>query len=361
MGYEGDLQNRLNSSAHRLLLLDFLLSELMSARIDKLKSQPSQELESVESSTTAQLTESLKTLNLSNPPAGVSPAQFFKQLLSVIERVNPAQREVLIGKPFFTGSLSNDQWKILQQASMDLESEYAMRRTMLITRLQATVQSFTWSDRAKNMSKSALEAAEMNDFKTSAFTNVSVADVIAARTDLTTINKVSSVPPATRGLAKTENYGQLTKVKIGRVPDRGGRPSEQAPPPPEMPSWQQRTGPQHGQQGGSGQGGLHFFGGGNQSGGSRGGGSHKVGETEKDIMLGRAMDIKVKVVIIMEVIEKIITIKGVAIKVVMQHIEIRMIIGAKREDNIMEIKIVIVGYKGRDGKENINANDISPN
>ena len=111
----------------------------------------------------------------------------------------------------------------------------------------------------------------------SAFTNVSVADVIAARTDITTINKVSSVPPATRGLAKTENYGQLTKVKIGRVPDRGGRPSEQAPPPPEMPSWQQRTGPQHGQQGGSGQGGLHFFGGGNQSGGSRGGGSHQGG------------------------------------------------------------------------------------
>ena len=38
-----------------------------------------------------------------------------------------------------------------------------MRRTMLITRLRATVQSFTWSDRAKNMSKSAIEAAEMND------------------------------------------------------------------------------------------------------------------------------------------------------------------------------------------------------
>lgn len=69
----------------------------------------------------------------------------------------------------------------------------------------------------------------------------------------------------------------MTKVKIGRVPDRGGRPSEQAPPPPEMPSWQQRTGPQHGQQGGSGQGGLPFFGGGNQSGGNRGGGSHQGG------------------------------------------------------------------------------------
>ena len=87
----------------------------------------------------------------------------------------------------------------------------------------------------------------------------------------------------------------------------------------------------------------------------------EVIEGEVDIMLGRAMDIKVKVVIIMEVIEKIITTKGVAIKVVMQHIEIMMIIGAKREDNITETKIVIVGYKGRAGKENINANEISPN
>ena len=87
----------------------------------------------------------------------------------------------------------------------------------------------------------------------------------------------------------------------------------------------------------------------------------EVIEGEGDIMLGRAMDIKVKVVIIMEVIEKIITTKGVALKVVMQHIEIRMIIGAKREDNIMETKIDIVGYKGRAGKENINANEISPN
>ena len=75
---------------------------------------------SVDSSTTAQLSESLKTLNLSSPPVGVSPAQFFKQLLSVIERVNPTQREMLIGQPLFTGTLSDEQWKVLQQAAMDL-------------------------------------------------------------------------------------------------------------------------------------------------------------------------------------------------------------------------------------------------
>ena len=75
---------------------------------------------SVDSSTTSQLTESLKTLNLSSPPAGVSPAQFFKQLLSVIERVNPNQRAVLLGQPLCTASLSDDQWRLLQQIAMDL-------------------------------------------------------------------------------------------------------------------------------------------------------------------------------------------------------------------------------------------------
>ena len=85
----------------------------------------------------------------------------------------------------------------------------------------------------------------------------------------------------------------------------------------------------------------------------------EVIEGEGDIMLGRAMDIKVKVLIIMEVIEKIITTKGVALKVVMQHIGISMTIGAKKEENIMETKIVIVGYKGRAGKENIDANEIA--
>ena len=68
-----------------------------------------------------------------------------------------------------------------------------------------------------------------------------MADVLAARQDLTIINKVSSVPPATRGLVKADNYGQLTKVKIGRVPDRGGRPSEQEPPPPETVSYTHLT------------------------------------------------------------------------------------------------------------------------
>ena len=54
------------------------------------------------------------------------------------------------------------------------------------------------------------------------------------------MKKISSSAPETRN-----DKNSLTKVKVGRVPDRGGRPAEMATPPPEMPSWQQRSGQSH--------------------------------------------------------------------------------------------------------------------
>ena len=41
--YEGDLKTRLNSYTHRIILLDFLLSELLSARIEKVEKPPSED------------------------------------------------------------------------------------------------------------------------------------------------------------------------------------------------------------------------------------------------------------------------------------------------------------------------------
>lgn len=48
----------------------------------------------------------------------------------------------LIGKPLFTGELSDKQWKMLEQMQREMHAEYLMRRQMLIKRLDVTVQSF---------------------------------------------------------------------------------------------------------------------------------------------------------------------------------------------------------------------------
>ena len=71
--------------------------------------------------------------------------------------------------------------------------------------------------------------------------------ILAAREDDAAIAKVCARPPTARS-----SSNPLTKTKVGRVPDRGGRPFEQAPPPPEMPSWQKRQDGGGGGRGGGG-------------------------------------------------------------------------------------------------------------
>lgn len=152
---------------------------------------------------------------------------------------------------------------ILFQAAQDLEQEFALRRSMLITRFSATMDSFLWSERAKGQNQDVignfLADFDKNNLVKSHNAQIGVSDLLAARSDILEIQKVSSTPPESR----IDNA--LTKIKVGRVPDRGGRPSEQAAPPPEMPSWQQRSGQPHSARGG---------GGGHRGGGGHGGGRH---------------------------------------------------------------------------------------
>ena len=48
-----------------------------------------------------------------------------------------------------TQGLSQDQWATLDQINEALTQEYAVRREMLLTRADVTVQSLGWSDKAK--------------------------------------------------------------------------------------------------------------------------------------------------------------------------------------------------------------------
>jgi len=275
----GESSQRLQEYSDRHLLLEFLLDEILVAK------KVNQMSENGSTSTNSNLTSLfgiLNSLKLSQPPSNTPVGALFNKF---IERINgmPANlKSFLISDPLFTAlSLNASQWNQLNEIAQRLEAEYALRRTMLITRLNATLQSFAWSDRAKVMPKHIAEAISMNRFNQSKFSHITVADALAARKDLLKLKKVSSSAPETRNAKNS-----LTKVKVGRVPDRGGRPSEMAAPPPEMPSWQQRSGQSHastnynknqrGGGGGGGGGGSRYSGG--SSGGSHGGGQGGRGE-----------------------------------------------------------------------------------
>ena len=48
-----------------------------------------------------------------------------------------------------THPLSLEQWATLDKVNEALTKEYAVRRQMLLTRCDVTIQSFRWCDRAK--------------------------------------------------------------------------------------------------------------------------------------------------------------------------------------------------------------------
>lgn len=54
-----------------------------------------------------------------------------------------------IGKPLLKARLSDKQWQFVMEANATLAEEYRIRREMLLKRLDVTIQSFMWSDKAK--------------------------------------------------------------------------------------------------------------------------------------------------------------------------------------------------------------------
>uniref|UniRef100_A0AAZ3QYT1 Family with sequence similarity 98 member B n=1 Tax=Oncorhynchus tshawytscha TaxID=74940 RepID=A0AAZ3QYT1_ONCTS len=147
-------------------------------------------------------------------------------------------------------SLLQEKIEAINQA---LVNEYEVRRKMLLKRLDVTVQSFGWSDKAKSVLfiYSIFLANVYPPLRSTLATKskVSVAHLFAAREDLSKIMRTSS--------------GRIREktacVLMGRVPDRGGRPTEIEAPPPEMPTWQKRQdGPQGGGHYGSGGRGGNF-------------------------------------------------------------------------------------------------------
>ena len=105
-----------------------------------------------------------------------------------------------------------------------LRRDYAIRREMLVRRLGVTLQSFLWSKRIRGTEKEAsleglvrrmrdeLDVSPAENLLASVFTSApALVDDMSART-------------VTRGLSSFD--AAVKHVRIGPVPDRGGRPGE---------------------------------------------------------------------------------------------------------------------------------------
>uniref|UniRef100_UPI003AAA9CBA protein FAM98A n=1 Tax=Centroberyx gerrardi TaxID=166262 RepID=UPI003AAA9CBA len=251
----GDVTQRLLNKTNCLLLLTFLVSELEASRMILVNKPQKKAQESGGSPVFLELKGICVALGMSKPPANITMFQFFsgieKKLKEAITRV-PATH---VGEPLMKKALGPVHWEKIEAINQALVNEYEVRRKMLLKRLDVTVQSFGWSDRAKTHAEKMAKIYPPLRATLSMTSKVSVAHLFAAREDLSKILRTSS------GRIREKTACAINKVLMGRVPDRGGRPCEIEPPPPEMPSWQKRQD--------APQGGGHY--GGRGGGGSRGG------------------------------------------------------------------------------------------
>lgn len=273
---QGPVSDRLNTAEDRHLLVKYLVSELVAARILR-ENRPEKrlDLKLKESEQASDLRKILQILGYPQPPKNITMELLLKKLVPSIQSLIAKAPKDLIGNPIFSGTLSEAQWETLETVNRDLHDEYFIRREMLLKRLDCTIQSFQWSGKTKGKEgKFERDYGEKRKLLASE-PEIGIADLLAARDDVAIIEKTSSAA------VRKHTKSSINRVMIGAVPDRGGRTSEQAPPPPEMPPWQQRNaGPMGGGGGGGrggGRGGFSNFsrggGGGVNSSNSRGGGA----------------------------------------------------------------------------------------
>lgn len=264
----GDATKRLLVQKNCLLLLTYLISELEAARMLSVNAPPKKAPEGGGSEVFHELKGICIALGMSKPPANITMFQFFsgieKKLKETLAKVPPNH----VGKPLLKKPMGPAHWEKIEAINQAIANEYEVRRKLLIKRLDVTVQSFGWSDRAKSQTEKLAKVYQPKRSILTPKSTVSVAHLLAARLDLSKILRTSS------GSTREKTACAINKVLMGRVPDRGGRPNEIEPPPPEMPPWQKRQdGPQLSAGGrGGGRGGYEHssYSGGGGGGGGRG-------------------------------------------------------------------------------------------
>ncbi|XP_067414146.1 protein FAM98B [Emydura macquarii macquarii] len=252
----GDIKDRLKKKEDCLKLLLFLSTELQALQILHSKQLKGSHLE--KNNEICQEVQTLcDSLGLSKSSSSDIPL-LLSNVESKIKDLLSKVKNTHVGKPLLTTPLSPDQMERLEKINDVLCSEYECRRRMLMKRLDVTVQSFGWSDRAKIKTDDIARIYQPKRYALSPKSTITLAHLLAAREDLSKIIRTSS------GSTREKTACAINKVLMGRVPDRGGRPTEIEPPPPEMPPWQKR-------QEGGGRGGWRGGGGGGGGGGGRGG------------------------------------------------------------------------------------------
>jgi hypothetical protein len=207
---EEDVSTRFASQKSRLMLVNYLISELMASQMTAVnKPKDSLHIKVEESPTARSLKAMLLALGFPKPPENITPLQLFDKVQTKVKEAQSRAPKELINKPIFTKQLSAKQWNELEGLETALNAEYTIRRKMLLTRLDATVQSFSWSDRMKGREGEIAETFSKIRSGMKDKPNVGLPDLLAAREDALIVEKVSS--------KKTRTHTQTSLNKVSTI------------------------------------------------------------------------------------------------------------------------------------------------
>ncbi|CAI5780818.1 Uncharacterized protein PODLI_1B008386 [Podarcis lilfordi] len=162
-------------------------------------------------------------------PVHQAMADIEAKISEVLSSLPPEHQQMA---PLLKATLTSEEWGALEGIRDLLCTEYQCRRRMMATRLDVTVESFHWSERAKDRSEAMSEAFKPLRQSLLEESHVTLPHLLAAREDFSRIVKTSS------GASRNKTSCAVNKVlMVGDVPDRGGRPNEIEPP---MPTWEKR-------------------------------------------------------------------------------------------------------------------------
>ncbi|XP_032232514.2 protein FAM98A [Nematostella vectensis] len=230
--------NGMANPYHRLLLLDYLTSEVQACRIMGGVGAEKMEIdEQAVSPVFQQINAILAVLELPAPTKDATVFGIFSQIENKIRGILSKVPKDYMGNPLLTKRLGEEQWSKVEKINAQLNREYSLRRQMLLKRCDVTIQSFGWSDRAKTKKDEMVATFTPARKEMAVSAPVAIADIVAARTDLL------RQPRTSTGTIRERTKCAINRILMGKVPDRGGRPSTMTPPPPEMPAFKRRQDP----------------------------------------------------------------------------------------------------------------------
>uniref|UniRef100_A0A8C6Z1N0 Family with sequence similarity 98 member B n=1 Tax=Nothoprocta perdicaria TaxID=30464 RepID=A0A8C6Z1N0_NOTPE len=187
----GDIKQRLREKEDCLKLLLFLSTELQALKILHSKQLKGSHVEK-HNEIYQEVQAICDAVGLPKPSSSDIPPLLTNVELKIKDILSKVQNNH-VGKSLLTKPLnSGSAIERLEKINDALRSEYECRRRMLMKRLDVTVQSFGWSDRAKVKTDDIARIYQPKRYALSPKSTITLAHLLAAREDLSKIIRTSS-------------------------------------------------------------------------------------------------------------------------------------------------------------------------